>query len=214
MLIICCKYGALRFISPLFSLHVRTMAPLKDSTPFSSTDASNSTSSMAQDTETTLPGMKRRIAIGVACSVSIIFILLLAIFAIRRRRNLTRLDQQKKNELANKIVFEEVWWQEKTKKLTEPSNQVPPAMEPSPIYELDGSSKSEQFPNRTSNQMELHQTCCTLNQGPDKHLLIAPGYGNAYQDGSLMALSPACLSGTIRISSRHPNPPEHAEHSM
>ncbi|KAH9861793.1 hypothetical protein J1614_011546 [Plenodomus biglobosus] len=180
------------------------MAPLKDSTPFGSTDASNSTSSMAQDTDTTLPGMKRGIAIGVACSVTIVFILLLAIFAIRRRRNLARLDQQKKDGLANKIVFEEVWWQETTKKMTQPSNQVSPAMEPSPIYELDGSSEAEQSPNRMSNQMALQQTCCLLNQGPNEHLLTAPGHEHAYQDSSRMALSPTCLSGTIRISSRPP----------
>lgn len=62
--------------------------------------------------------MERSITIVVASTATIIFILLLAGLAMRRRRMVARLSQHSKEQLANKVVFQEVWWQEKAKTLT------------------------------------------------------------------------------------------------
>lgn len=57
------------------------MAPYPDSTATETPDVQPN-----PDEESTLPGMKRGIAIGVACSVFIIMVALLAFFAYRRRK--------------------------------------------------------------------------------------------------------------------------------
>jgi hypothetical protein len=129
-----------------------------------SNSSSSSTPYMPQETESTLPGIKRGIAIGVACSVSIILIAILAFFAIRRRNRVL-----KRNRLAGIPKIEhieaEAWPQEKAwwTAPTPPSPPLPiPIPIPSPppveadartIYELDADQIPE-LPNHTI----IHQT--------------------------------------------------------
>ena len=62
------------------------MAPYPD--PSTTTEASSTPEVVTQapEEDSALPGMKRGIAIGVACSVGIIMIALVAFFAYRRRK--------------------------------------------------------------------------------------------------------------------------------
>ena len=94
----------------------------------------------ALQTDLALPGIKRGIAIGVACSVSVVLIAILAFFAIRRRnRILARRAQSMTGKPEHLDV--ETGSQEKTWWAATPPSPPPP---PSPveadtqiIYELD-----------------------------------------------------------------------------
>ncbi|KAF2853819.1 hypothetical protein T440DRAFT_515305 [Plenodomus tracheiphilus IPT5] len=124
---------------------------------------------MAQDTQTALPGIKRGIAIGVTCSVAVILILVLATFSIRRRRRIARLEQQKKDDLANKVVFEEVWWLEKTKKTIQAPTQVPTETGTSTLHELDGSSETERPRSQVNKPKAQQPSCCPMSPKPDQY---------------------------------------------
>lgn len=143
------------------------MSPLQDFSPFHTSDTSNTTSSMAQDKQGTLPGLKRGVAIGITCSAAIILILLVVLFVITRQKRLGKRKQQKQDKFANKIVFEEVWWQEKTTKLTQSPTHPPKGMETSDIQGHNGSREAERHPSRISTQIAPHENCYPLSQTPD-----------------------------------------------
>ena len=91
------------------------------------------------DTTTGLPGMKRGIAIGIACSVVVVLIPLLACFAIRRHK---RIAMSNRHESKNKQEDrEDSWWHEKTVQI-----YVPPVeADIRSIYELD-TDKTPELP--------------------------------------------------------------------
>jgi hypothetical protein len=107
---------------------------------------------MPQETESSLPGIKRGIAIGVACSVSVILIAILAFFAIKRRNRTLKRSRQAQIMIAENVEAE-AWPQEKAWwTATPPSPPIPP---PPPveadartIYELDADQIPE-LPNHT-----------------------------------------------------------------
>ncbi|KAE8837966.1 hypothetical protein PTNB73_04026 [Pyrenophora teres f. teres] len=99
----------------------------------------------AIQTELALPGIKRGIAIGVACSVSIVLIAILAFLAIRRRnRVLARRAQSNTTEPGNPDI--ETAYQEKARwSATTPTPPPPPPVEADAhtIYELDANAIPE-----------------------------------------------------------------------
>lgn len=121
------------------------MAPYPDS---STTEASSTPEVVTQDPEdeSTLPGMKRGIAIGVACSVGIIMIALVAFFAYRRRKkNATkpkhsRLSAEEPVEMDTPGPF---WPQEKAQHAQHAQKIVPFEADAHVVHELDGSTVPE-----------------------------------------------------------------------
>lgn len=120
--------------------------PNLQSTPLLSTRAEN-----LFEKETSLPGIKRGIAIGVACSVSIVLIAILAFLAIRRRnrvlaRKLQHQAPKSGDADAQPVQQEKAWWP------TVPSSAPPVAALPPQtpveadahtIYELDAGQTPE-----------------------------------------------------------------------
>jgi hypothetical protein len=117
---------------------------------------SSTTPYMPQEIESSLPGIKRGIAIGVACSVSVILIAILAFFAIRRRNRTLKRSRQAQPMMAENVEAE-AWPQEKAWwTATPPSLPIPP---PPPveadtrtIYELD----ADQIPELPSHTIVQH----------------------------------------------------------
>jgi hypothetical protein len=103
------------------------------------------------ETESALPGIKRGIAIGVACSVSVVLIALLAFLAIKRRnrvlaRRLQHQTLEARDTHAQSRLQEKTWWP------NAPSSVLPVAtLPPQPpveadahtIYELDAGQTPE-----------------------------------------------------------------------
>ncbi|KAG9186196.1 hypothetical protein G6011_02752 [Alternaria panax] len=118
----------------------------------------------ALETDLALPGIKRGIAIGVACSVSVVVIAILAFFAIRRRNRV--LARRAKIHIAKAETMdaeagpqEKAWWA--ATPTSSPSLPPPPPVEADAqiIYELD----AEQIP-------ELHgDTAAQEVDGNDHH---------------------------------------------
>ena len=121
----------------------------------SGSSTSISTPYTPQETDDPLPGIKRGIAIGVACSVSVILIAILAFFAIRRRNKVLKRNKQAGTPKAENIEAE-AWPQEKAWWTATPPTSPPlpiPAPPPPPveadartIYELDADQIPE-LPN-------------------------------------------------------------------
>ncbi|KAJ8105308.1 hypothetical protein OPT61_g10258 [Boeremia exigua] len=116
------------------------MAPYPDdSTPTGSAPGGFATHSTE---ESALPGMKRGIAIGVACSVGIIMIALVAFFAYRRRKKRaakiqhTKLSPEEPVEMEAGAAF---WGQEKRRHVQAPPIEADAHV----IHELDGSEVPE-----------------------------------------------------------------------
>ncbi|KAJ4992285.1 hypothetical protein SVAN01_02304 [Stagonosporopsis vannaccii] len=116
------------------------MAPYPDSTP-TETSAPEPVAT-APPEDSALPGMKRGIAIGVACSVGIIMIALVAFFAYRRRKQNaakakhTKLSPEEPVEMDAGASF---WPQEKARHV----QTKPIEAESRTIHELDGSEIPE-----------------------------------------------------------------------
>lgn len=132
------------------------MAPYPDSTP---TQASSSPEvvSTAPAEDSALPGMKRGIAIGVACSVGIIMIALVAFLAYRRRKQQatkvkhTRLSAEEPVEMDTTTA---PWPQEKTrhayvqKSPVEADARVVYELDGGYVPELPGHYEGQELPNR------------------------------------------------------------------
>lgn len=121
--------------------------PNLHSTRFSSTKREN-----ILKEETALPGIKRGIAIGVACSVAIVLIAILAFFAIRRRNRILarKLQQQQTPEpdytSAQPVLPEKAWWPNAPSPapmVTTMSPQPPVEADAHVIYELDAGRTPE-----------------------------------------------------------------------
>lgn len=117
------------------------MAPYPDSTP---TETSSPEPVATHETEdSALPGMKRGIAIGVACSVGIIMIALVAFFAYRRRKQQatktkhTKLSPEEPVEMDAGTGF----WPREKKAPHEVAKPI--EAESHTIHELDGSEVPE-----------------------------------------------------------------------
>ncbi|KAH7378283.1 hypothetical protein BKA66DRAFT_513315 [Pyrenochaeta sp. MPI-SDFR-AT-0127] len=122
----------------------------------STSASSTSSSQMPEESQTGLPGMKRGIAIGVACSVAVILIALLAFFAYRRRNRIF-----KKHQTSEEKVVEapnnEVWPQEKALQKDPPPPPSPPPVEAEArtIYEMDANQIPELPTNNYTDVQEV-----------------------------------------------------------
>ncbi|KAL1794316.1 hypothetical protein ACET3X_007737 [Alternaria dauci] len=115
--------------------------------------ASNLTTTEAEtalETDLALPGIKRGIAIGVACSVSVVVIAILAFFAIRRRNRVlarrAQLHTTKTEAMdAEAGPQEKAWWA--ATPASSPSLPPPPPVEADAqiIYELDAGQIPELY---------------------------------------------------------------------
>jgi|SRR5690242_2767382 len=115
------------------------MAPYPDSTP---TETSPVVATHAPEEDSALPGMKRGIAIGVACSVGIIMIALVAFFAYRRRKQNAAKAKHSKLSPEEPVEMEAsagFWPQEKARHV----QAKPIEAESRSIHELDGSEIPE-----------------------------------------------------------------------
>lgn len=113
------------------------MAPFPDSTPTGSSAPEVVATAPAE--ESALPGMKRGIAIGVACSVGIIMVALLAFFAYRRRKQQTGRHMKLKPEEPVEMDTGGFWPQEKKRHI----QTVPIETDAQTIHELGGSEVPE-----------------------------------------------------------------------
>lgn len=112
------------------------MAPYPDSVPTETSPPAVVATAPAEDSA--LPGMKRGIAIGVACSVGIIMLALLAFFAYRRRKQ----REAKHTKVSSEEPVEMdagSWPQEKTRHV----RAIPIEADAQTIHELDGSEVPE-----------------------------------------------------------------------
>ncbi|RAR15377.1 AAA-domain-containing protein [Stemphylium lycopersici] len=150
--------------------HNCAAASLPNASPTASpTGASSTEAEEPLETESPLPGIKRGIAIGVACSVSVILIAILAIFAIRRRNRALARGAKQKN-LQTEDTGAEFGSQEKTWWMNTPPSPPPPAILPPPpveadahtIYELDAGHMpelhGETCPQEVEGSGESHST--------------------------------------------------------
>lgn len=116
------------------------MAPYPDSTPAESSSPQPVTTPPSEDSA--LPGMKRGIAIGVACSVGIILIALVAFFAYRRRKRQAAKTQHTKLSPEEPVEMEAggaFWPKEKARHV----QATPIEADAYTIHELDGSEVPE-----------------------------------------------------------------------
>ena len=119
------------------------MVPYTDTTPTPTSEPEPLASAPAE--ESSLPGMKRGIAIGVACSVGIIMIALLAFFADRRRKQQaarhTKLIPEEPVEMDAGGFWPQpkAWPQEKTRHV----QATPVEADAHVIYELEASEVPE-----------------------------------------------------------------------
>lgn len=120
--------------------------------------------------------MKRGIAIGVACSVAVVLVALVAFFAYRRRSRLAFAQQQSKNEVVE-AQHPEIWPQEKAWQTDMPSpaplveaeartiyemdaNQIPelPACNKTDVQELESISRSDRKFSFECDEEDAHKT--------------------------------------------------------
>lgn len=119
------------------------MAPYPDSSTPMEASSTPEVVTQAPEEDSALPGMKRGIAIGVACSVGIIMIALVAFFAYRRRKKNatkakhTRLSPEEPVEMDTPGAF---WPQEKAQHA---QKVVPFEADAHVVHELDGSTVPE-----------------------------------------------------------------------
>jgi hypothetical protein len=119
--------------------NMATLAPSPTMKPFNMTTTEEEN---ALETDLALPGIKRGIAIGVACSVSVVVIAILAFFAIRRRNRVLARRAQHQTTKAESMDAEagqqnKAWWS--TPASSPPLPPPPPPVEADVqhIYELD-----------------------------------------------------------------------------
>jgi hypothetical protein len=132
-------------------VYLETMATTSKPTSTVPSSTSLSTTEIPQEPESPLPGIKRGIAIGVACSVSLILILILAFFAIRRRNRILSHVRQAETTAANKLEVE-AWPQEKAWWTATPPSPPPVEADARTIYELDATQITE-LPSNTNAQV-------------------------------------------------------------
>jgi hypothetical protein len=147
------------------------MSPTFNPSPTMPPSNSSSIPYMPQETESPLPGIKRGIAIGVACSVSIILVAILAFFAIRRRNRVLKRNRRARTPEVDNIEAwpqEKAWW---TAPATAPSPPIPSPPSPPPveadartIYELEGDLIPElpnnmnlQYTERARDEEVIHE---------------------------------------------------------
>ncbi|KAF9696756.1 hypothetical protein EKO04_005349 [Ascochyta lentis] len=113
------------------------MAPYPDSTPTETSPPEVVATAPPEDSA--LPGMKRGIAIGVACSVGIIMVALLAFFAYRRRKQQAAKHTKLSPEEPVEMDAGGFWPQEKKRHVP----AAPIEADAHTIHELDGSEVPE-----------------------------------------------------------------------
>ncbi|KAF1848660.1 uncharacterized protein K460DRAFT_403937 [Cucurbitaria berberidis CBS 394.84] len=123
---------------------------------------------MPEGSQTGLPGMKRGIAIGVACSVAILVVALLAFFAVRRRKRILRSPKNSGNNMVE-LSGTEVWPHEKALQIASPPQPPPlPLVEADAraIYELDADPILPELPSdtdastiKTNNKSDRNSWC-------------------------------------------------------
>lgn len=147
------------------------MAPSPDTTP------TETAGPMVVETEpaesSTLPGMKRGIAIGVACSVGIIMIALLAFFAYRRRKKQaakhTRLSPEEPVEMDAGGFWpqQKAWPQEKPRSAhttpIEADAHVIHELEASEVPELPGHYEGQELNTKKTPRASYHAGDDDLN---------------------------------------------------
>ncbi|KAH7081370.1 hypothetical protein BKA63DRAFT_207141 [Paraphoma chrysanthemicola] len=100
---------------------------------------STTTSTSAAIPHTALPGIKRGIAIGSACSITILLITILAFFAFRHRRRTPKTDRLSQKNLIESCEVQQMCWRfDRTSKI-EPE---PAKTAARTIHELDASDAS------------------------------------------------------------------------
>ncbi|KAH6643596.1 hypothetical protein C7974DRAFT_1129 [Boeremia exigua] len=120
------------------------MAPYPDPTS-AETSSSPQPVAVRQEEDSALPGMKRGIAIGVACSVGIIVIALVAFFAYRRRKQQaakpkhTKLSPEEPVEMDAGAAF----WSQQEQEKSRHVQAIPIEADARTIHELDGSEVPE-----------------------------------------------------------------------
>ncbi|KAH7091422.1 hypothetical protein FB567DRAFT_518611 [Paraphoma chrysanthemicola] len=97
---------------------------------------STTTSAPAIMSHTALPGIKRGIAIGAACSITILLITILALFAFRHRRRTPRTDRLSQETLIESCVVQQMCWRFDRAPSSEPE---PAKTIARTIHELDAS---------------------------------------------------------------------------
>lgn len=132
------------------------MAPHPSVDQAVSTPSPTLSSNIPQESQTGLPGMKRGIAIGVACSVAVVLIALVTYFAFKRRSRITLEQQEQRNSKANYFngTEPETWPQEKIVDLEMPPSlpTLPPVeADARTIYEMDATQVPE-LPSHTHAQ--------------------------------------------------------------
>ncbi|EDU41584.1 hypothetical protein PtrSN002B_001464 [Pyrenophora tritici-repentis] len=111
----------------------------------------------AIQTELALPGIKRGIAIGVACSVSIVLIAILAFLAIRRRNRVLARRAQSNSEEPGNLDIEPAYHEKARWSATTPSPPPPPPpveADAHTIYELDANPIPELPGNSSAQEVE------------------------------------------------------------
>ncbi|KAF1836364.1 hypothetical protein BDW02DRAFT_241315 [Decorospora gaudefroyi] len=117
------------------------MATTSNTSPTTAPSNPSPTTEMPRDTDPALPGIKRGIAIGVASSLCLIFIALLAFFAIRRRKRMSSRNKIPKTSVDD--VEAEAWSQEKAWWTATPPSAPPVEADTRTIYELDATQIPE-----------------------------------------------------------------------
>ncbi|OAL51822.1 hypothetical protein IQ07DRAFT_392863 [Pyrenochaeta sp. DS3sAY3a] len=132
------------------------MAPRPTNVDPTSAASPTLAASIPQESQTGLPGMKRGIAIGVACSVAVLLVALVAFFAYKRRARIALEKQRQEFEKQSKAnhfdhTASGVWPEEKNgyTELPSPLPLSPPVEAPPveadtrTIYEMDASQIPE-----------------------------------------------------------------------
>lgn len=156
-------------VSSSFNLIIRvetaepltTMAPYPDSTPAGTPTPEVVSEAPAEDSA--LPGMKRGIAIGVACSVGIIMVALLAFFAYRRRKQQAAKHTKLSLEEPVEMDAGGFWPQEKKRHV----QAVPIEADAQTIHELDGSAVPELPGHYEGQELNANKKTSRASYGDD-----------------------------------------------
>ncbi|EOA84887.1 hypothetical protein ACJQWK_06977 [Exserohilum turcicum] len=148
------------------------MVTLPNPSPiFQSTHSFSTEAKRSLETESTLPGIKRGIAIGVACSVSVVLIAILAFCAIKRRNRVLAGEQQQpstpkaEDVEAQPEAQEKTWWTKARPPSPPPAIALPPQppveVDAHIIYELDAGYTPELHGDTCPQEVEA----CDENHG-------------------------------------------------
>lgn len=182
------------------------MAPYPDSTPTQATSAPEVAAATGSAEDSALPGMKRGIAIGVACSVGIIMIGIVAFFAYRRRKQQatkakhTRLSPEEPVEMDTTTA---PWPQEKTRyaHIQPQFQKVPVEADARVVYELDGSTVPELPGHYEGQELPNKKTPRTSYYAGDEDAFGAQAKQWSEWNAALTTNSPPAQTST-----RHGNP--------